>query len=380
MKIGNFEFKGYAAKKPISLSPDGEFLTVKDIAALPKTEMMEVGSLFTLDTDQQLKLALERYAHEPDFKLGIIGAGTLTKDEVIEHLKKQDDFGRMALQAEMGYCNELIAELVVGSVVPNWPDIPVTPPIVPPDWKPLKKCILLKMTNRAIFCENTTDGVTTPFAQYRKVNVHSVFTSRGFNVIVLENTNDVRANFIPEAKKPLSVYLSGIGHGAYTTYTGHWGDHILEVGNYDAAEVKDKTIHFLSCQTGRTLGPDTVSNGAKSYAGYVENFILQWDNPSTKAVNEFELFAKCDSTFDIMMANGATAQVAYDTTIQAFNAARGQVPNTVAATYLTLDRDRLKLSGNGTATIQPYRYVKICFPIMNPNLEDALANIGELED
>jgi hypothetical protein len=376
MKIGNLEFKDYAAKKPLSISATGKFLTPIDIADKPS---LTLGSLFALSKDQQLKLALERYAVEPDFRLAIIGAGLLTKDEVIDQIKQQTEFGQLAVRAEMGYCNELIADLA-GGTVPTIPPIPKVPLPPKPDWHPVKKCIWMKVINRVLFCENTTDSVTKPFAQYRMDNVHPVFKARGFNLIVLKGTDDVRANFIAPAKNALTVYISGIGHGNYTCYTGHWGDPILEVGHYDPAEVKDKGFHFLSCQTGRDLGPDTVSKGAKCYAGYTENFILQWDDGSTPAVNEFKLFAQSDSTFDITMANGASALDAYSATIQAFNAARALVPNTVAATYLTWDRDHLKLHGNGATKIQSYRFVKVCYPIKNPLHEDALAQAGELED
>ncbi len=374
MKIGNLEFRDYAARKPVTVTPTGEFLTAREIAEQP---VLGLGSLFTLDADQQVKLALARYALEPDFKLAIMGVGLLTKDEVIEEIQRQSAFGQLAVRAEMGYCNTLIAELGA-EVVPDWPKVP-KPPFPPiPNWRYQKRCIWLKLTNRVLFCENTTDSVTSPFAAYRIANVHKAFKDQGFNVTVLEGIHDVRAEFVPHAKNPLTAYISGIGHGSYTCYTGHWGDRILEVGQYDPAEVKDKAIHFLSCQTAKTLGPDTVANGAKCYAGYTENFILTWDDGTTPAVNEFELFARSDSTYDIMMANGATAQKAYDATIQAFNAARALVPNTVAATYLTWDRDHLQLHGNGASQIKPYRMVKICYPIPAFEMEDALAMAGEV--
>lgn len=377
MKIGNLEFKGYAAKKPLTVSPTGKFLTVSEIAAQPR---LSLGSLFTLDTDQQLKLALARYALEPDFRLGIIGVGLLTKDEVIEHLKRQTDFGRLALQAEMAYCNELIAELAGGGAAPAWPPIPERPFPPKPYWRPVKSCIWLQLANRALFCENTTDPVTTPLANYRIANVHPVFTARGFNVISLEGVHDVRAEFVPQAEKVLTVYASGVGHGNYSLYTGEGFNHILEVGQYAAAEVNGKAIHFLSCETARDLGPDTVANGAKCYAGYSENFNLVWDDGTTPAVNEFELFAKSDSTFDIMMANGAMAEQAYFATIQAFNAARAQVPNTAAATYLTWDRDHFRLLGDVATEIKAHRWVKICFPIKALEQEDALVGAGTLAD
>ncbi len=375
MKIGKLTFKDYAAKKPVSLSATGEFLTAAQLYKEPK---LTLGSRFALGREQQLKLVLERYRLEPDFKLGIVGVGVLTKAELIEHIKAQTELGKMAQAAELAYCNEL-AGMLNANRLAVWPKPAVTKIPDLPDWKPIKKCISLKVPTRALFCENTTDAVTATFAQYRIANVHPVFQARGFRVKSLTASDDVRVNFVPEAKNALTTYVSGIGHGSYTCYTGHMSDHILEVGVYDPSEVAAKSFHFLSCQTGRQLGPDTVSKGAKCYAGYDENFTFVWDDSSTP-IDEVLLFKQCDSTFDITMANGGTAQLAYDSTVQAFNAAIAQVPNTAAATWLTWDRNHLKLHGAPATTILPYKYLKICFPLAGFAQENALLGAGMLED
>jgi hypothetical protein len=379
-KIGNLEFKDYAAEKPVSLTAAGEFLTASEVVAQPS---LSLTSLVALDTDLQVKLAVERYALEPDFALGIIGAGLVTRDEAIDHIKRQDEFGQLALQVEMGYLNNLLGTLSTATIAsapeipsPPWKEVPWK---VWPPWRRRKPCIWLRLPTRALFCEDTTDPVTTPFANYRIANVHPEFQARGFSVVVLQGTDDVRVNFVPRAKHGLTVYVGGIGHGNYNRYTGHWGNRILEVGVYDPAEVKDKAIHFLSCRTAAQLGPDTVTQGAKGYAGYTENFTFVWDDTTTP-VDEFLLFAASDSTFDLMMANGATAQDAYDATILAFDAAISQVPNTVAASWLMYDRDHLELHGVPATQIRPYRTVKICFPLVSLELEDALVEAGVLQD
>lgn len=381
MKIGNLEFKDYAAGKPVSVSPTGDLLTVNEILSTPS---LSLGSLQALPTEHKLKLALERYALEPDFKLGIIGVGILSKEEVMDHIKEQTEFGQFALGAEMGYLNEFLATLPTGTI-PPWPGVPEPrwrewPWKEWPPWRRRKPCIWLKLPTRAVFCENTTDNVTAPFANYRIKHVHPEFQAQGYTVIVLDGIDDVRSNFVPQAKNGLTVYLSGVGHGSYTVYTGYWGDRILEACQYDSVEVNNKSMHFLSCQTAAQLGPDTVAKGANSYTGYTENFILQWDDGTTPAVDEFELFAKSDSTFDIMMANGATAQQAFDATIQAFNTAINLVPNQIAATYLTWDRNHLALHGDPATTILPYRSVKICFPLISLEKQNALVEVGELVD
>ena len=331
-----------------------------------------------MSKEKKVEFVVERYRLEPEFKLGIIGVGLLTKKEIINHIKKQDDFGQVALEAELGYCNELMVNLNP-TKVPTKPVVPKKPIPVVPDWKPVKKCIWLKLKTRALFCENTTDGVTTPFASYRNTHVRPVFAARGFTVIALTGVDDVRTKFIPEAKNGLTVYISGIGHGAYHLYTGHNGNHILEVGLYDPSEVSSKAIHFLSCQTAGKLGPDTVAKGAKCYFGYTENFHLVWDNPSSP-VNEFLCFAEADSVIDISMANGATAKQAYDAAIASFNfqLAKPGIPGSVAATWLAYDRDHLKLLGNVATTILPYRFVKICFPFKNLEKQNALVEAGEI--
>ena len=371
MKIGKLQFKQYAADKPITILPGGAFATASDVAS---KATLGLGSLHSLAAEQKTKLTLARYAMEPDFKFAVVGVGVTTKAEAIEHITKGTPLGQFLVNAEMQYCTELMASLSA-TKLPAWPSVPKTPGTVVPNWGPVKKCMFMKVANIALFCENTTDSVTTPFANYRLSNVHTVFANRGFAVVSLEGTNDVRANFVAQAQNARTVYLSGIGHGNYTTYTGNAFNPILQVGQYAAAEVKGKGIHFLSCETAGQLGPDTITKGASFYAGYTENFILVWDSPNTPAVDEFKLFAQSDSTFDVMIANGATAQQAYNATVQAFNAAIASVPGTVAATYLTADRDHLKLVGNPGATIQPYRLVRICFPL-KPVQADLLAQAG----
>lgn len=373
MKIGKLEFKEWAAKKPLSVSASGEFLKAADIVGAPS---LGVGSLHTLAPEKKLKLAVERYNLEPEFKLGIIGVGILSKDEIICHMETQTAFGQLAVDAEMDYCNELLGTLATGSVPPAWPKLPKVPFPRWPDWKPVKRCVLLKIQTRALFCENTTDSVTGPFATYRIANVHTAFAARGFALSVLTGHDDVRTKFIPLAKNSQTGYMAGIGHGAYTLYTGDAFNRILEVGNYDPAEVNGKAIHFLSCETAGKLGPDTVAKGAKCYLGYDENFTFVWDDAATP-VNEVLLFMKADSIIDITMANGGTAKQAYDAAVQAFNAGMAQVPGSAAATWLKYDRDHLRLLGNAATTVVPFRYIKVCYPLPLAQ-QEALAFAGEL--
>jgi hypothetical protein len=338
-KIGKFEMKAYAVKKPLSITSTGTFVTPSEVMQKPS---LALGSLFALDETLQVKLALERTRLEPEFKLSILGIGTFNKEEVLQHIEARTEVGKQLVRAEMNYCNELMAALQATTPIPTWPKIPTAKTeLLPKDWEWVPKKYWKFLRSIALFLENTTDQVTTPAANYRIKYVHPVFAARGFTVISLEGIHDTRTEFVNVVKNRRVRYISGIGHGSPVVYTGHLGEHILEVGAYDPMEVKDKNIHLLSCQTAKQLGPDVVTKGDHVYAGYFENFIFVWDDPSTP-VNEQDLFWKADSTWDISIAYGATAEAAHTATIDAYNAAIAQVPNTVAATYLTWNRNYLR--------------------------------------
>jgi hypothetical protein len=358
VSIGRLKVKAFAAEKPVALGAGGKLVTLAEAAKQPSA-LSSVASLASLDDDDQAKLVIERNRLEPDFTLGIIGQENIRKRDLLDHIKQRTMIGNMAIQAELNYVADLVSQ-VTSPTTPSWPRLPKVKPVpIPTKWKWIPKQWWKILKTTALFCENTTDAVTSNAAAYRKKYVHPIFKLRGFNVIVLEGVNDVAAEFIPRAKSQRVVYLSGIGHGNPTMYTGHLNTVLLKACQYDSAVVKNKSIHFLSCQTAKQLGPDTVKKGAKSYAGYYENFTFVYDDPSTP-VNEQNLFWKSDSTYDISMALGKTAKEAGLRTIAAFNSAIATVPGTAAATWLTWDRNWFRYAntaignyGRGNARISP---------------------------
>jgi hypothetical protein len=328
----------YATKKPIAITPDGHFVLPSEAAG---SLTLGIGSLSSLDASLQQKLVLERIKLDPKYNLATLSGAKYTKEEVLAHVEKQTQFGQRVIRAELSYCDEYVAELSALPAKPLMPLPKIKPiePIVPP-WKPKKK-IRLWVKNTVVFCENTTDGATRSAALYRILHVHPVFAQQGFHIVSLEGVHDNRQEFEAAAKAAFVVYISGVGHGGPATFTGDGNsqtDPILQVGAYDPAEVKGKAIHLLSCQTAKQLGPDVVAKGAKAYSGYYENFNFVWDDPNTPG-DEQEPFWRCDSTFDICMAQGYTVAQAHQATIAAYNAAIAAAANTAAATWLTWDRN-----------------------------------------
>jgi hypothetical protein len=360
IKLGKFVLPAYAAEKPIGIRGNGQLIYAKEL--LEKKALPSFGVALS-SKENKTKLAVERIKLEPDFQLGILNkVGKYSKKDVIKHIQDQTSLGMQITDIEVNYSEYFTKQLLGQIPVSKGPSLKITGGIIPPipkDWKWIPKPQWRFFRSRVLFCENTTDSVTSSCAKYRITNVHPVFAARGYEVISLEGVNDIRSMFQAKAIDPRVVYISGIGHGNYTTYTGHLFNVILQVGAYSSAEVKNKAIHFLSCETGRTLGPNTVANSAKAYVGYDENFVFDWANQN--------LYWASDSQFDISMANGRTVEGAIADTIARYNAAIASVPGTTTAATLLSDRNLLRSPvsgaawGNKTARIFPYIFYYMPF-------------------
>ncbi|WP_439487383.1 hypothetical protein [Algoriphagus sp.] len=354
IKLGKLSLPEFAAGKAMGIRSDGSFMHAKEIVSgrIPPKFGLDLTSL-----DNKAKLAIQRIKQEPDLKIGVINAGIYSKAEIISHIENQTSFGRQLADAEAKYAeyqlNQMLGKISVAPVRFVMPKAEALPKI-PNEWKIIPKVNWKLFSNKVLFCENTTDNVTNEAANYRINNVHPVFKNRGFEVITLTGVNDNRTNFAARAKEQRVVYISGIGHGNYNVFTGHNNSSLIRVGSYDAQEVDHSSIHFLSCRTGRDLGPDTVSKGAYSFAGYNENFTFTWANS--------QLFWKADSQYDISMALGRTAQQAVADTVAQFNVGMAAVPGTTTAALLMQNRDLLRTPmsgsawGSKTAKIQPYLF------------------------
>lgn len=360
VRLGCFNLPAYAAEKPVGFRDDGKLIFAFDLleGRVPPFYGLSFGP-----AEYKTNLALARIKLEPDFYVGVIGSnGLYSKAEVIRHIELQTALGRELVDIEIKYA-EYFTHQLLG-------DIPA-PPLrrarrhrrhrktgIPQEWKwvPKKQQKLFK--SRVLFCENTTDPVTTPAAEYRIAHVHPVFTARGFHVTTLKGVNDIRANFLPHAQDPLVVYVGGVGHGDYTLYSGYdQPNPILQVSDYGSDEVKNKVMHFLSCRTGRTLGPDTVIQGAKAYVGYDDDFFIDWANA--------DLFWQCDSQFDISMAGGETVEQAIADTNTGYDSAISSFPGTITAAYLLSNKGLLRspvsdpVWGDKTITINPLLFTYI---------------------
>jgi hypothetical protein len=161
--------------------------------------------------------------------------------------------------------------------------------------------------------------------------------SKGLAIDKCQGVMARRIYVAPKAQQANVGYLTGVGHGFYTTFTGHFYDPIFEVGNFSSAEARGKIVHLLSCKTARDLGPDFVRNGCLAYFGYDEDFAF--------STADQDVFFECDSEIDRAFADGLTAEEVYDRVKALFTQRvaqfRAQGKQLEAAT-LELNLDRLR--------------------------------------
>lgn len=185
--------------------------------------------------------------------------------------------------------------------------------------------------------DSNFEPATLAAYQYREKHVYPYIAAKGYAIDKCQGPMAKRIYVAPKAQQPGVVYLTGVGHGSYTTYTGHYYDPIFQVGNYSAAEARGKIAHFLSCETARDLGPDFVKNGCLAYFGYDEDFVF--------TTAEQDVFFECDSEIDRAFADGLTAAQVYDRVkalfVQRAADLRAQGKQTAAAT-LESDLDILR--------------------------------------
>ena len=186
------------------------------------------------------------------------------------------------------------------------------------------------------------EPVTLAGFTYRQTNVYPYLEDKGFTVERRTGSQARRAYVVGAASQPGVRYITGIGHGSYTTFTGDQYDPVFAVGNYNPTESQGKIAHLLSCETARDLGPDFVAHGCRAYFGYDEDFSFQLDTAN--------IFFECDSEIDRAFADGLTAGEVYARTRALFDQRiselRAQGSNYKAAT-LEFDRDHLRSPNDG---------------------------------
>lgn len=202
---------------------------------------------------------------------------------------------------------------------------------------------VVEMDVVVVAIDSNYEPVTKAAFDYRQQYVYPYLEEKGFTIVRYQGPLARRYYVAPEARKPNVDYLTGVGHGSYDTYTGDYYDPIFSIGNYSQEESQRKIVHFLSCQTARSLGSDFVAHGCRAYFGYDENFTFYMPYAN--------IFFECDSEIDRAFADGLTAGKVYDRVKALYDQRIAELRAAgklyVAAT-LEFDRDHLHAPSSGT--------------------------------
>ena len=119
-------------------------------------------------------------------------------------------------------------------------------------------------------------------------------------------------------------YITGMGHGAPTIFSGDGGDAIWKVDKYNPNEVKNKIIHLMSCLTAKVLGKDMVLNGCKAFFGYsdVFKFTRKKPPPDSPLDDEYiSIFVDIACEVDRCLLKGFNAEQTHNIVLNRYNLA-----------------------------------------------------------
>jgi len=90
--------------------------------------------------------------------------------------------------------------------------------------------------------------------------------SRGWDITDIQAEQAVKENIYNEIQQDDPAYYYSFGHGSSCVQVGDTEQEVFSCGNTDI--LANRTIYFLSCLCGISLGPDIIANGGNAFAGY----------------------------------------------------------------------------------------------------------------
>jgi hypothetical protein len=163
---------------------------------------------------------------------------------------------------------------------------------------------------RIIGVDSTFEDEVAICEAHRASEVYPHFEAEGHPLARLVGTAATRARVKAALGAPDVRLLTGSGHGESDRFTGDERRPVLRVGAYEPSEVAGRIVHLLACSAAAPLGEDLVAKGCVAFFGYATEFAFPADTA--------DLFLECDSEIDRALAEGETAETAYERAFDAF--------------------------------------------------------------
>jgi hypothetical protein len=148
---------------------------------------------------------------------------------------------------------------------------------------------------------------------------------------------------------PQSDIIIGAGHGSKTSFTGQ----------------NESVIKLLSCQTGVSLGPDLIKNGAEAFLGYKDDYVWVMDSDLASTPWADEMASTCllpvvDGLNALL--DGKTAKEAFEVELQGYTRNAAAEEDALIKSCLGFNYDNAVLLGEPTARVRSRPNIKILLP------------------
>jgi len=168
---------------------------------------------------------------------------------------------------------------------------------------------------------------------------------------------------------PQSDIIIMTGHGDTDVITGQNEAVILEIGKYDPREVRGKVIKLLSCQTGVSLCPDLVANGAACAMGYVDDYV--WVMDSDLAARPWADEMAATSLMPVIdglnaLLDGKTAREALDIELSGYSRNAEVEEDELIRSCLEFNRENAVLLGDPAARVRARPKLPLPFQFIPP--------------
>jgi len=192
-----------------------------------------------------------------------------------------------------------------------------------------------------------------------EAHVVDSLVGNGVQVADVKANQAVKSNVLKAVQDNDPIYFMGFGHGNSGVFTGDDEQPILDLTN--VALMKGRVVNLLSCLTAQQLGPAMIQAGALGYIGYYEEWTwIQEDLTQDPYVDPYaaSYYKSHDEAGKLLgakkkLADSANGMVAlYQQFIDQWRQSSDPYASEMV-TWLTWDRDALRVLGNLDATIQP---------------------------
>lgn len=168
---------------------------------------------------------------------------------------------------------------------------------------------------------------------------------------------------------PQSDILILMGHGDIDALTGQNEVIILEVGQYDPREIEGKVIKLLSCQTGVSLGPDLIRNGAASVLAYIDDYVWVCDadlaaTPWADKLAATSMMPVVDSINALL--DGKTAREAFEIELQGYTRNAEVEEDDLIKACLEFNRDNAIMLGEEGTKVRARLPLALPFKLVPP--------------